>query len=143
MISKSNMSARLMLILHLVAFTLVVSAAPAMAQPGVLDRSFSDDGYVDIPGSAARIDVRIQTGNLIIVGDSRFRIIRLHTNGGRDTSFGSGGTAQAEFNKFEEATDMAIDSKGAHPPCRHSGTKKPSPSPPRRCAVPAGRATRP
>lgn len=84
----------------LLFFLLLVSLSDLSAQPGILDKSFGEDG-VSLVGVGVNEDIAqdivIQSdGKILITGYSgilgqQTSMIRLNTNGSLDTTFGKGG----------------------------------------------------
>jgi len=83
---------------------------------GVLDTTFNQTGYVltyfgrDNKGAGVLVQ---PDGNIIVAGtsDKNFVITRYNTNGILDTSFGLGGYFSFSFRGWEEAYEVALDSK--------------------------------
>jgi len=83
---------------------------------GLLDKTFNQSGYVlsYFGRDNYAIDVVVQPdGKIIMAGtsDKNFVISRYHTNGTLDTSFGLGGYFSFSFRGWEEAYEVAVDSK--------------------------------
>jgi uncharacterized delta-60 repeat protein len=77
-----------------------MSASPALAAPGDLDPTFSDDGKVTANFTSGRdgaSDVAIQAdGKIVAAGRAsgrggRFALVRYHSDGTPDTTFGGDG----------------------------------------------------
>jgi uncharacterized delta-60 repeat protein len=83
---------------------------------GVLDTTFNQTGYVltyfGRDNNGAEVVVQ-PDGKIIMVGtsDRNFVITRYNTNGTLDTSFGLGGYFSFSFRGWEEAYEVAVDSK--------------------------------
>ncbi|WP_329391427.1 calcium-binding protein (plasmid) [Streptomyces sp. NBC_01351] len=91
---------------------------------GGLDATFDGDGKVttdfgDGDGDGAQGGVAVQAdGKILAAGFTRaggsldFALVRYTTNGGMDTSFGTGGKAVADFGTRAAATQMAVQDDG-------------------------------
>ena len=89
---------------------------------GALDRSFGGDGRVriDLGATDRAMDVAAaQDGSIVVVGQrvtpqaTTWFVIRLRSDGPRDTSFGGDGVVVTDFGRrFEHATTVAIGSDG-------------------------------
>jgi uncharacterized delta-60 repeat protein len=97
------------LISTIVAGVIVVTALPAQAAPGALDRSFGGDGTTStrFDQYAAVVDIGVRpSGKVVAVGNvgvQRYdapqygRIVRYLANGAPDRSFGAGGVVKLGF----------------------------------------------
>ena len=89
---------------------------------GALDGSFGGDGRVriDLGATDRAMDVAAaQDGSVVVVGQrvtlqaTTWFVIRLRSDGTRDTSFGANGVVVTDFGRrFEHATTVAIGSDG-------------------------------
>jgi uncharacterized delta-60 repeat protein len=89
---------------------------------GALDGTFGRNGRVriDLGASDRAMDVAAaQDGSIVVVGQrvaqqgTAWFVIRLSSNGARDTSFGGDGIVVTDFGRrFEHATTVAIQSNG-------------------------------
>ena len=113
-----NKTAAKNLLKNFIFFAGILSMALAgslHAQPGDLDMTFGQNGtaVVPIPGvSAAESSnvVAVQPdGKVLIVGmgDNNLAILRLNADGTKDTSFGIGGKASANFRGIFNAGSAA------------------------------------
>lgn len=96
----------------------VVWAGLALAVPGVLDSTFSDDGRVTTNlagGFAGANSVAVQAnGKIVAAGGARggggsFAVARYNTDGTRDTTFGGDGKVTTDFTQGRDvASGVAI-----------------------------------
>jgi uncharacterized delta-60 repeat protein len=117
------MRLRLALVLA-VAGAAVMSASPARAAPGQLDRTFGGDGRVITNisrGNDGAADVAIQAnGKIVAVGRAstrhyygKFALARYRTDGHLDPAFGGDGVVTTNFAKRQDAASaVAIQSDG-------------------------------
>jgi len=88
---------------------------------GSLDNSFDGDGkkvvQLGVPGymDAARKVLMDASGNIILVGDMQttswgrdFALLKLHTNGSIDTTFGLNGVASANFSGLDDVAHASV-----------------------------------
>jgi uncharacterized delta-60 repeat protein len=106
----------------LVSALALVTASPASAAPGDLDRSFGDNGIAltDVAQGAEGNGVALQpNGKIVVVGaanlaaDPVFLVVRFTQNGKLDPSFGGGdGIVRTPFPGNPQAQSVAIEPDG-------------------------------
>jgi uncharacterized delta-60 repeat protein len=118
------MRARASLLLTTACALSSLSASPATAAPGALDRTFGDGGTVTTNfsrGSDGASDVAIQAnGKILAVGRAstrnyygKFAVARYRTNGHLDPAFGGDGLVTTNFAKRQDAASaVAIQDDG-------------------------------
>jgi uncharacterized delta-60 repeat protein len=105
-------------IVGLVPASLALFAAVALGSPaGDLDRSFDGDGKTLLTSPYRANEVLTQAdGKILVVGTggstNDFTVTRLRSNGGIDTSYGTNGTASADFGERDMAHAAALQADG-------------------------------
>jgi uncharacterized delta-60 repeat protein len=94
-------------------------AGPAVAAPGSLDTSFSEDGIqTAFPNGAVAYSVAIDHHERIVLagatlsGDPDIALARFTTGGALDPTFGEGGKVRTDLGADDYAFDLAIQDDG-------------------------------
>ena len=112
--------------LYIPLLLILTLSGPALALPGTLDNSFSNDGMIhhlmgsnNTPREGSAQAVAIQTDGKIVTagGDTagnmqRFALSRYKLNGNLDQTFGGDGKVHTAFNSDSAATSVAIQANG-------------------------------
>ena len=96
----------------LVMSVLVVTAAPALADPGDLDLGFGGTGHVSavVAGNQDGVDVAVRPNGRVIVASAGGTVAQFLANGDPDPGFGTGGVVPAPGGISIHA--IALDADG-------------------------------
>ena len=114
---------RLASVIGLLAISLIFNVKSAHAAAGSLDPTFGNGGIVIVPGGGIVNDALLQSDGKIVV-QGAFGVARFLSDGALDTSFGSGGFAQAsasaDFGSNFTAVRASSRAASPNPACSNA-----------------------
>ncbi len=109
-----SLAARSKCVRLLVSCTLLAVPSLLMAQAGSLDPTFGSGGIATTPGTTLSAAALQSDGKIVVVGTSSNgpTVLRYHTNGTLDSTFGTGGQVTLNNNDSGPAFATAIQKDG-------------------------------